>query len=360
MRNETTEEAIPSIIQRGGKGKGLSKNEALALLYGVPTRGKLFQSLIQTADGVSRRQFGNTGEVHGQIGLNGEACSNDCQFCMFSQSWGHLDAPFRLTEAQVLAHARAFEEQKVGSISLMSTADYDFDLFLSMGRLVGSHLTRRIPLFANWDDLDPDQARAVKKAGYTFCYHALRLGEGMATLIDPYKRIQTIENAHRAGLLVGSCLEPIGPEHSYEEIADLLVLMRELKVSWMATMRRIPLAGSPLESFGQISEAEFARITAVTRLFFGNTIFTLAAHEPSALCLKAGANVLVAERGTNPRDISLETEGSRAWDAPTCRAMLREAGYEVFQGSVTRRYLAMGVKNRQAAHAWRLLINSAI
>ncbi|SCX91690.1 radical SAM protein [Desulfoluna spongiiphila] len=357
MRNETVDHGTRTIIEKGKRGKGLTRHEALALLHGIPTRGDDFKALLAAADGVSRRQFGNMGEVHGQIGLNGERCSKDCQFCMFSDTWSSLDNPFRLGEEEVLAHAAAFESQKVGSISLMSTADYEFDRFLSMGRLVHKRLKGRIPLFANWGDLDPDQARAVKKAGFTFCYHALRLGEGAVTLIDPYKRMQTIENAHRAGLLVGSCLEPIGPEHSYEEIADLLDLMRTLKISWMATMKRIPLCGSPLEPYGQISDEEFARITAVTRLFFGNTIFTLAAHEPSPLCLAAGANFLVAERGTNPRDTDMETEAGRAWDASACRAMLKEAGYDIYTDAVNRRYLSMSLKNRYFGHAGRLMVN---
>ncbi|VFQ44183.1 radical SAM protein [Desulfoluna butyratoxydans] len=357
MRSKAIDQATLSIIHKGSKGKGLTKSEALTLLHELPTRGEAFTALLKTADGLSRRQFGNMGEVHGQIGLNGERCSNDCQFCMFSDTWSALDTPFCLNKKEVLEHAAALGAQNVGSISLMTTADYDFDLFLSMGAMVRKELKGRIPLFANWGDLDSDQARAVKKAGFTFCYHALRLGEGVVTLIDPYKRMQTIENAHRAGLLVGSCLEPIGPEHSYEEIADLLDLMRTLNISWMATMKRIPICGSPLEPYGQISDEEFARITAVTRLFFGNTIFTLAAHEPSPLCLRAGANFLVAERGTNPRDMDTRTETGRAWDAPSCRAMLKEAGYDVYTGQVNRRYLAMGFKNRFFGHAGRLMRN---
>lgn len=357
MRNETADETILAIIKKGLKGKGLTRREALELLYEVPTSGKKFHTLLQAADTLSRHQFNNLGEVHGQIGLNGERCSNDCQFCMFSDSWGTHADPFRLSEEEVLSHAIAFEKQKVASISLMSTADYDFDLFLGMGQRVHRQLKGKIPLFANWGDLDPTQARAVKKAGFTFCYHALRLGEGMVTRIDPYKRMQTIENAHHAGLLVGSCLEPIGPEHSYDEIADILELMRDLKISWMATMKRISLRNSPLNGHGEISDEEFARITAVTRLFFGNTIFTLAAHEPSALCLKAGANFLVAERGTNPRDTDMKTEDSRAWDVPSCRAFLEQAGYEVHQGSVNQRYLGMALKKRHLGHTGRLLIN---
>lgn len=357
MRSETTGQDTLSIIDKGRRGKGLTKGDALTLLHEIPTRGEAFTTLLEAADSLSRRQFGNMGEVHGQIGLNGERCSNDCQFCMFSDTWSSLDTPFCLGKEEVLAHAAALDAQNVGSISLMSTADYDFDLFLSMGALVRKELNGRVPLFANWGDLDPDQARAVKKTGFTFYYHALRLGEGVVTLIDPYKRMQTIENAHRAGLLVGSCLEPIGPEHSYEEIADLLDLMRTLKVSWMATMKRIPICGTPLEPYGQISDEEFARITAVTRLFFGNTIFTLAAHEPSPLCLRAGANFLVAERGTNPRDMDSRTETGRAWDAPACRDMLKEAGYDVHTGLVNRRYLAMSFKNRYFGHAGRLMKN---
>lgn len=357
MPHTAVDKAVYAIIKKGQRGKGLTPSEALALLHGVPTRGDAFHALLKAADTLSRKQFGNMGEVHGQIGLNSERCSMNCQFCFFSESWSPLTEPYRLSKEEVLAHADTFQRQRVSSISIMSTADYEFDRFIHMGESVHRHLKGRTPLFANWGDLDMDQARAVKAAGFTFYYHAIRLGEGQTTGIAPEKRMKTIENAHKAGLLVGSCLEPIGPEHTFEEIVELLETMRELKISWMATMKRIPLCGNPLEKNGEISDEEFARVTAVTRLFFGGALFTMAAHEPSALCLRAGANFLVAETGTNPRDAELKTEGSRAWDVASCHAFLNQAGYKVYDGSVNKRYLAMGLKNRHFSHIRRLLTN---
>lgn len=349
--------AVAKILEKGLKGRGLTTDEALALLEGVPDKGALFDALIHAADGLTRKQFGNVGEIHGQIGLNWDRCSKDCQFCIFSETWGDANTPSELSEAEVLSRAENFAQAKAASISIMSTADYPFEKFLHMGSLVNKKLLGKIPLFANWGDLTYEEAKEVKKAGYTFYYHALRLGEGIITKIDPYKRMQTIENAHRAGLLVGSCLEPIGPEHTNEELVETMETMRRLKISWMATMKRISHQGSPLAPFGELTDESFARITAVTRLFFGHRIFTMAAHEPSDLCMKAGANFLVAEMGTNPRDNQKETACNRAWDVPACKAMLKKNGFNVFEGNLFKRYAHMALKNRAATHAPRILIN---
>ena len=360
MRTQPDPESAPrvtSIIKRGEKGKGLTKNETATLLRNIPTQGPLFKSLLAAADGLTRKQFGNTGEIHGQIGLNWDRCSQDCQFCIFSESWGEAGTPNELSEDDVLKRTQSFAKAKVASISIMSTADYPFERFLRMGTLVNREVLGRMPLFANWGDLSFEQACEVKKAGYTFYYHALRLGEGGTTKIDPYKRMQTIENAHRAGLLVGSCLEPIGPEHSVEELVDTLSIMRDLKISWMATMKRIALNGSPLAKYGELTDEEFARVTAVTRLFFGNRIFTMAAHEPSSLCLHAGANFLVAELGTNPRDTQCETEWGRAWDVESCKKMLKENGFRTFKGNLFKRYARLSLKNRHLTHLPRIMTN---
>ncbi|MFD3158079.1 radical SAM protein [Haloimpatiens sp. FM7330] len=357
MQIENNNTQIDLVLEKAKKGNGLSRDEALFLLKEIPTSGEKFELLLHTADYLSRKQFQNTGEVHAQIGLNWDKCQNNCQFCMFSEELHKIKQSKCLSEEEVVKRAIEFEEKGVGSISLMSTADYDFDKYLKMGKLVSENLKNRTPLFANWGDIDFEQAKAIKRAGFTYYYHALRLREGVVTKIDPSKRIETIKNAHEAGLLVGSCLEPIGPEHTYEEMVDLLVIMRDLKISWMATMKRINVEGSPLQKYGEITDEEFAKITAVTRLFYGKTIFTMAAHEPLAINLRAGANFLVAEMGTNPRDKNVETLDSRGWDVDSCTKFLEQHDYKVYKGSVNKRYLKMSYINENFTHLERLLLN---
>jgi biotin synthase len=65
----------------------------------------------------------------------------------------------------------------------------------------------------------------MQKAGIDGVYHVCRLGEGAYTKLDPKPRIATMENAKRAGLELLDCLEPIGPEHTANELVNLYLLI---------------------------------------------------------------------------------------------------------------------------------------
>jgi biotin synthase len=53
----------------------------------------------------------------------------------------------------------------------------------------------------------------------------------------------------------------------------------------------------------------------------------IAVHEPNLLGLAAGANVVYAETGANPRDVAADTSANRGIDMAAARKMLYEAGF---------------------------------
>ena len=67
----------------------------------------------------------------------------------------------------------------------------------------------------------------------------MRMGEGKDTKIDPETRLNTFSAAREAGLLLGTCLEPIGPEHSIEEIAEKILVGREAQPCYSGAARRL-------------------------------------------------------------------------------------------------------------------------
>ena len=147
----------------------------------------------------------------------------------------------------------------------------------------------------------------LKDAGYTGIYHAVRMGEGKDTRIAPETRLNTIRAAREAELLIGTCVEPIGPEHSIEEIAEKILIGREINPCFSGAMRRINIPGSKLEQNGMISEYRLAFLVAVVRLAMGRGLIGNCTHEPNLLGAIAGANLFWAEVGTNPRDTEAET-----------------------------------------------------
>ena len=179
---------------------------------------------------------------------------------------------------------------------------------------------------ANIGDFDYETAKKLKAIGFTGAYHINRLREGKDTLIESKQREITIDNIIRAGLELYYCVEPIGPEHNYDEIADEIIRAKELKVNVMAVMRRTPVPGTPLFSGGKISLIELIKIAAVTNLAV-NPSRAMNVHEPTVMALLAGVNQLYAEVGANPRDVKSDTEENRGFTPIKAWEMLEEGGY---------------------------------
>jgi len=109
--------------------------------------------------------------------------------------------------------ARQAEAEGANAVYLMITADYPLSRYLEVATEIRRSLRPETPLVANVGDFTLPQAQRLKQVGFVGIYHAVRLGEGRDTSIPVERRLQTMLHAREAGLLVGTCLEPIGPEH---------------------------------------------------------------------------------------------------------------------------------------------------
>jgi len=323
---------IESILKRTENGDGLSREEAITLLREIECGSREMYLLMYAADRLSRKQFGNKGEIHAQIGLNWGPCSKNCDFCVFGEKHGIASETIELEEDEVVRRAREFERAGANAIFLMTIADYEFSKFLEIGKSVRKAIDRNMPLVANIGDFGPAEAEELVEAGFTAIYHVIRLREGINTQIDPQVRMRTIRAAKDAGLDLSFCVEPIGPEHTPEELVDAIFLGKELAPTVMATMRRIAVPATPLYEGGQIPEIELAKIEAVTRLVMGKDIMAMGVHEPNVPSLLAGCNQIYAETGPNPRDTEEETSRGRGRTVDACKQMLWEVGYQTFTG----------------------------
>lgn len=228
----------------------------------------------------------------------------------------------------ILQEVKRLVEHKVDDIFLMTTADFPIKKFIDIAREVRTVIPEQVKFVANIGDFTFDTAIQLKEEGFTGVYHIHRLREGVDTTIVPERRLQTLDAVKQAGLDLYYCVEPIGPEHSYEEIADEMLRARDYAVDAMAVMRRIPVPGTPLYEKGQISAIELTKIAAVTRLVTAPKR-SMNAHEPTQMTLLAGVNQLYAEIGANPRDSKSQTEEGRGFTVAAARQMLWEAGYSV-------------------------------
>lgn len=272
-------------------------------------------------------------EVHAQIGLNIAPCSANCAFCSFAACNHIFSENTELSAEEAVFLAKKSEKEGANAIYIMTTAHYPFARFLEMGQEIRQSLKKETILVANIGDLTEMQAGQLKDSEFSGIYHAVRMGEGRDTTIPPEKRLETFENARNAGLHIGTCVEPVGTEHSIDELVEKTIITRKAYPIFSGSMRRIPIANTKLAGFSIASEAKMAHILGVVRLSLGYDIPGNCTHEPNVIGVAAGANILWAEAGSNPRDMEKDTAGKRGMTIEDCKNVLKEAEWDILVGS---------------------------
>jgi len=315
---------VTEIIAKAQDLKGIDEAEAVLLLR-LDLYSKEVYAVMETAQRISRQLFGDKGENHFHIGVNVEPCPYNCRFCSLAKNMNIFQNPVEFKEEEIVVWALRAEQQGADAINIMTTGTFKLERLMEIARMLSMHIS--IPLVANTRDIDHKEGEELLKAGFVGFYHALRLGEGRDTPFSVNKRIKTIGVVKDVGLLWMNCVEPVGPEHTPEEISHLMVLARTYGATYSGVMRRINFPGSPFESCGMISEREMARMVAVSRLVMGCIPKAHCTHEPHSASLMAGANLFFPEVGASPRDKMEDTEKGRGTSIEKCRRIFTEMGW---------------------------------
>jgi biotin synthase len=298
----------------------------------VPLKTEESYYLQWAARAMSERVSGGTAEIHAQVGVNISACPNNCLFCSFARANNVFNQKTSIAPREIIRRCAGFEKDGANAIYLMATADFPFQQFLALSAQVKEKLKKETMLIANIGDIDCMQARLLKQAGFTGIYHALRMGEGTQTAIEPRQRLETFRAAREAGLLLGTCVEPIGPEHCTEELVEKILFARRLQPVYSGAARRIPIPGTKLAAYGMVSEAKMAHILAVVRLATGGSVRGNCTHEPNGLGATAGSNLFWAESGSNPRDKRQKPDHNRGFSVNKCKELFNETEWAVLDG----------------------------
>ncbi len=322
---------IEDVLKKTRNHEIFTQEELIALLD-LPCDCPETFSVMAEANRLSKALSGNRAEVHAQFSLNLWPCRCNCVFCSFATVNKVFTEPSEITVEEAVAKARQFEADGANAVFVMTTANYPFERFLETSQEIRRNLSRQTKMIANVGDQNPENAKKIKEAGYSGVYHAVRLREGVDTGLDPQDRVASIRHMQEAGLLVGTCVEPVGPEHTNEELAQMILLTASFHPAYSGAARRITIPGSRLEQYGMISELRMAQIVAVTRLAMPREVTGNCTHEPCTLGALAGANLFWAEVGANPRDIHAKTEEGRGGTVAHCRTLFQETNWKVLDG----------------------------
>ena len=219
-------------------------------------------------------------EIHAQLAVNLAPCPRDCMFCSFAVANNIFRSSVVISPEEAALQARQFEKDGANAIYVMATATFDMGRFLELSQEVRRNLRPESVLIANVGDEYANNASSLVEAGFQGVYHALRLREGIDTTINPARRIESIKAFQAVGLPVGTCVEPIGPEHSSEELADMILFTASINPAFSGAARRISIPGTALAARGMISELHMAQIAAVTRLAMPRSVKGNCSHEP--------------------------------------------------------------------------------
>lgn len=316
------------IIENVKEGMNLTKEDCVYLLKFKET--SLEASILRAvANDLARSKHKNSGVIIGQIGAEISGCTGDCKFCIFGKSHARFNEK-SLTKDEIIRKAHEFADiEDLYGIFIMGMHTFNLDNILESVEIVKKNIPEHTQIWVNVGDADYSAFRQLKQAGVRGAYHVCRLREGIDTSLQPSDRMKTMESIISAGLDLYTCCEPVGPEHSVEELVDNFFIGIELGCFQHAAMRRIAIDGVPLGKYGQITELRLAQIVATITLATLNTksMRYTSVHEPNTLGLLSGANVITAETGANPRDIKTESSKSRGFSMGECRKMLWESGF---------------------------------
>lgn len=307
--------------------------EEIRLLLNVKSHSIDAGFIISSADNLNRLASNDKAEVHAQIGINCAPCSRNCSFCAFALKNNVFKESIEISIEDAVLMAHNAEKEGANALFIMATGDYLFKKFIEISNEIRSQIKPDTVMIANIGDFNYNEGKELKDAGYTGIYHAVRMGEGKVTNIAPETRLKTVQAARESDLLIGTCVEPIGPEHEVDEIVEKIIIGREMRPCYSGAMRRINIPGSEMEKYGMLIEYRMAFIVAVVRLSMGRNLMANCTHEPNLLGAATGANLFWAEVGTNPRDTEKETSEGRGLDVFSCKKMFLETDYDLVQGA---------------------------
>jgi biotin synthase len=341
-----TDTNVQRILEDATHGRPITKAEAILLLH-LPENSLEASLLRTTANAVSRRRFANSGLLLGQIGVNMAPCEGDCAFCFFAKSHTSVQAAVLPTE-EIVARCERFARGGAQGVFLMTMHHFGFEWFRNLCAELRRLIPAQLEILANVGDITISQLRELRTAGVTGAYHVCRIREGIDSCMTPADRRKTIERILEAGLAWYNMCEPLGPEHTPEELAEQIWLGVDLPCTQHGVMQRFPVPGSPLYRHGQVSLPRLGQVAAVVALatIGQENVKSIAVNVSNLVGLFSGANAFFPEAG-EPDEQTIQAEAAQAkagfttalWrqsneiTTADCRAMMTAAGFSHLLGT---------------------------
>ena len=299
------------------------------LLLNTGVSDRQVKHLLDRANAMTRKIAGDRGYVWAAIGIDSTPCRMGCSFCSQAGKWNAYTGTAPLSTEAIVHTAGCLAAGGADFVVLRTTQFYGFERLLDLGKRVRERIGDDRHLVVNTGEMEVEAVKALKDAGFSMAYHVVRLREGIDTGHTVAMRLRTIDAVLAGGLELQYLIEPLGPEHRADEILAEARRARSIGASGTGVMARVPVMGTPLARFGQVSEAYLGRVAAVARLEYPDGGKYLCVHPPSPSTLRCASNTIIVEQAANPRDTVSSPGPWRGFDLATARETLRAAGLTV-------------------------------
>lgn len=324
------EETIEKAMYAALSGEELDRQTIIDLL-GIDPDSETAEKLGECARKVAYEVTGNRGKVWASIGVDYEPCKMNCSFCSFGEKWGTVKEAYSWSDDEIISFAGRLASQGAEWIALRTTERFELGRLCKLAYKVRESVSGGYRLLANTGEANARMTKELQTAGFEVIYHPIRLREGVDTAFNIEERRKTLAYIQGSSMDLAYWVEPIGPEHTNEELADALLLSLECGVRLSGAMARVPVEGTPLYKHGEISERRLAQIGAVVRLASGRRAVDVCVHPPSQLAMDWGANVVVVDVGAVPRESSNMKEEWNGFDMAAANEKLLQAGYDMLK-----------------------------
>lgn len=315
-------------------GKLLDRDTIIALLD-IDPWSKAGEYLGQAAREVAAAVCKNRAYLWAAIGLDFRACPMSCNFCSLGEHWGLVGEEREFSETDIVRAVEEYVRDGVRWIVLRTTQFYDLEKLIELVPRIRETVPGSYQLVLNVGEFDAAVAARMARAGVEYVYHTVRLREGIDTKFNPVERMATLRAVNSSPLQLVYLVEPVGVEHTNEEIANAFLTAMQFGAVVTGAMARVPVTGTPLGRLPVVAPERLAQIAAVTRLAAGYRAPDICVHPASKLALQWGANVTVVEKGAIPREAGCHTGSCwQGFDAATAKEWFAACGYRVYREGI--------------------------
>jgi biotin synthase len=261
---------IKNLANRVLSGEELTKEDGLKILK---TPKEYLLDLVEEGKKVREAFFKDEVEFCSLINAKNGACSEDCSFCAQSSKYNTPINPYPLVSKEELL------EGAEKSISLNANR---YCIVMSGRRATKEEIEKvadavkeirkkyPIKVCVSLGSIDEEDLRKLKEAGVDRVNHNLETSKNhFSNIVSTHtweERYNTIKNIQKVGL--STCTGGIfGVGETDEDIVDLAITYRELKVHSIPLNFLIPIPGTPLYEKSNINPEKALKIVVLFKLF---------------------------------------------------------------------------------------------